>query len=265
MTQIGFIGAGNMASAIIKGIHFSSLIIEKEIYAFDISKQKLNELEKFNVIAADSEIEVCNKSTYIILAVKPQNAENVLSKIKETSNEKVIISIMAGISAEYIHSFLGESAKIIITMPNTPMQINQGATAMACGKNVTEDEFILASKIMTSCGIVEKVPMDKMKEIIAINGSSPAFIYQFAKGFIDYAAANNIDQNTAKILFSQSLIGAAKMMMDSSLSIDELIKQVTSPGGTTLAGLDALDNSNFNEAIQNACNACTKQIGRAHV
>ena len=101
--------------------------------------------------------------------------------------------------------------------------------------------------------------LEKMKEIIAINGSSPAFIYLFAKGFIEYAESVGIDKNAATELFSQSLIGSAKMITDSGYSIDELIKMVSSPGGTTLAGLDRLYEGKLTEVVGNACESCTKR------
>ncbi len=113
--------------------------------------------------------------------------------------------------------------------------------------------------VFAACGKAAVVPADKMKEIIAINGSSPAFIYLYAKGFIDYAASVGIDAQTAAVRFRQSLIGSAKMITDSGYTLDELIKMVSSPGGTTLAGLDALYEGKLTDVAKDACQRCTKR------
>jgi pyrroline-5-carboxylate reductase len=117
----------------------------------------------------------------------------------------------------------------------------------------------VVKSIFSTGGIAEVVPMDRMKEIIAINGSSPAFIYLYAKGFIDYAKENGIDENAALRLFAKSLIGSAKMMTESGKTIDELIKMVSSPGGTTLAGLDGLYQGKLTDVVKDCCERCTKR------
>ena len=125
-------------------------------------------------------------------------------------------------------------------MPNTPLLLGEGATALAKDDSVSDAEFAVVRNIFGSCGMTAVIAPEQMKEVIAINGSSPAFIYLFAKGFLDYAAKVGLPEQSAKELFVQSLIGSAKMITDSGYSIDELIRQVSSPGGTTLAGLDQL-------------------------
>ncbi len=134
-----------------------------------------------------------------------------------------------------------------------------GASAIARDKDISDEEFEFAKKVIGSCGLVKEIPMDKMKEIICINGSSPAFIYLFAKGFVDYAENVGIDRKTALELFAQSLTGSAKMLTDSGMNVDELIKQVSSPGGTTLAGIDKLNEGKLTEIVMEACRACTKR------
>ena len=144
-------------------------------------------------------------------------------------------------------------------MPNTPFLLGEGATALAKGTYTTDEEFEVVKSIFSTGGIAEVVPMDKMKEIIAINGSSPAFIYLYAKGFIDYAKENGIDGDAALRLFAKSLIGSAKMMTESGKTIDELIKMVSSPGGTTLAGLDGLYQGKLTDVVKDCCGRCTKR------
>lgn len=134
-----------------------------------------------------------------------------------------------------------------------------GASALAKDSQVSQQEFDFVCSIFKACGKTAVIDESKMKEIIAVNGSSPAFIYLYAKGFIDYAVKEGIDGEVAKKLFAQSLIGSAKMITDSGYTIDELIKMVSSPGGTTLAGLEELNKGNLLNTVNNACEACTKR------
>ena len=194
------------------------------------------------------------------MAVKPQVLGEVLDKLKGTVDERhVFISICAGISSEFIKAHTCGGARTSIVMPNTPAMLGVGASAIARDKDISDEEFEFAKKVIGSCGLVKEIPMDKMKEIICINGSSPAFIYLFAKGFVDYAENVGIDRKTALELFAQSLTGSAKMLTDSGMNVDELIKQVSSPGGTTLAGIDKLNEGKLTEIVMEACRACTKR------
>lgn len=258
MKKLGFIGVGNMGGAIIKGIN--GKLGNTAVFAYDSDAEKLKNLNLYGATAASSIQELAKKCDFMLLAVKPQQLDGVLGEIKSADNEKlVIISICAGISAEYIRERTFAEAKVVLVMPNTPMMLGCGASAMSRDDKVSDEEFEFAKKIIGSCGIAEVVPMDKMKEIIAVNGSSPAFIYLYAKGFVQYAHKVGIDEDAALKLFAQSLIGSARMMTESGMSVDDLIKQVSSPGGTTLAGLQELYNGRLTETVINACEACTKR------
>ena len=171
--------------------------------------------------------------------------------------EQVIVSICAGISAEFIRSHTIPDARIILCMPNTPLMLGLGATALAKCDGVTDAEFSLAMQMFATCGIAEEIPESKMREIIAVNSSSPAFLYLYAKGFLEFAKAEGLDDGAALRLFAQAMIGSAKMMTDSGYSIDELIKMVSSPGGTTLAGLDQLYAGDLTDTVRKCCDACT--------
>lgn len=260
MTSVGFIGAGNMGFAIIKGIVGTNLRDSVKLYAYDLKPEMLERLSDFGVTPCMTEKELAEKCDYIFLAVKPQQLEEVLDSVKPAVTEsKVIISICAGITAEYIQSKTLPDAKVVLVMPNTPLLLGEGASAMAKNSAVSEEEFGFVKNIFASCGKVAVVPENKMKEIIAVNGSSPAFIYLFAKAFVDYARSEGIDENAAKELFAQSLTGSAKMITDSGYTIDELIKMVSSPGGTTLAGLKELYDGNLENTVKKACESCTKR------
>lgn len=260
MKHIGFIGAGNMGSAIMKGAAKSACASEMQLFAFDTDAAKLQALEAFGVRGCATGLEVLQNCKYVFLAVKPQMFDVVLEQIAEgVTEETVLVSIAAGITAEYIRSKTKENVRVILVMPNTPLLLGEGATALAKCAPTTDEEFAVIREIFASCGVTAEVPENKMKEIIAVNGSSPAFIYLFAKGFVEYAAKEGIDRTAAMELFAQSLIGSARMLTDSGYTVDELIKMVSSPGGTTLAGLDELYKGNLEADVDAACTACTRR------
>lgn len=258
--NIGFIGAGNMGTAIMKGISASSVGENISLFAFDPDTAKVEALSEYGVRSCASETELTEKCKYIFFAVKPQIIGKVIeSAAPAVTSDKVLISIAAGITDEFVVSKTIPDAKVILVMPNTPLLLGEGASALSHNEKVTEEEFEVILNVFRSCGKAAVISKDKMKEIIAINGSSPAFIYLFAKYFIDYADSVGIDLESAKELFSQSLIGSAKMITDSGYTLDELIKMVSSPGGTTLAGLDRLYEGNLAGTVKNCCESCTKR------
>ncbi|MDR0986527.1 MAG: pyrroline-5-carboxylate reductase [Ruminococcus sp.] len=253
MNSIGFIGAGNMGSAIIKGIQSSLPEVKISVFDPNLDKTKLNGIDILKCEAA-----ILDSCKYVVLAVKPQILPEVLGKIKgNVTDETVLISICAGISGAFIETAIGRAVKTVLVMPNTPLMVGEGATVLSRLMEVTDEEFAFVKSIFGASGVVAEIPYDKMNEIICVNASSPAFIYLFAKPFIEFAEENGIKESAAKLLFSQALIGAAKMIRKSGYSIDELIKMVSSPGGTTLAGLSALYDGNFTETVTEACKRCT--------
>lgn len=258
--KVGFIGAGNMGAAIMRGIAGGELAEKVSLYATDVDENKLNALKDIGVTAVSDAKSLICECKYVFLAIKPQMFEEVLNDFgKYFTEESVIVSIAAGITGEYIKSKTISDAKVVLVMPNTPFLLGEGATALAKVNPTTNEEFEFVCDIFRAGGETAVVSENKMKEIIAINGSSPAFIYLFAKGFIDYAKSVDISEETAKILFCKSLIGSAKMITDSGYSLDELIKMVSSPGGTTLKGLDELYKGNLTEIVEKCCKACTER------
>lgn len=269
MINLGFIGAGNMGFSIIKGIVGSGKRGGEEVkahvfsrsvslFSYEPDSEKIARLKELGVTVCSSENELAERCEYILLAVKPQVLGEILDKMKPSvRSSHVFISICAGISSEFIKSHTNPDVKTAVVMPNTPAMLGLGASAIARDNVISDEEFEFAKEVMGSCGIVREIPMDKMKEIICINGSSPAFIYLFAKGFTDYAKEAGIDEQAALGLFAQSLVGSAKMLTDSGMTVEQLIKQVSSPGGTTIAGLDKLYEGNLEETVKAACRACT--------
>ena len=249
-----------MGYAIMKGIKGSALAEDIALYAFDVTQEALVRAEQLGAKSVSDSAEAVSVCKYVFLAIKPQQLDEVLEAIKgEVTAETVIISICAGITDDYIASRTIDGAKVVMVMPNTPLLLGEGATALAKSDSVSEKEFEFVCKIFGSCGIYAVLPKDKMKEVIAINGSSPAFIYLYAQSFIDYAKSVGIDEKAATALFAKSLIGSAKMITDSGRTIDELITMVSSKGGTTIAGLEKLREGGLDAAVKACCEACTNR------
>jgi len=260
MKTLGFIGAGNMGMAIIKGFSVSESAKSVQLYIYDADADKRTELKRAGFTVLDSETAVAKECKYIVLACKPQQLSELLKEIKPHINPgTVLISLCAGISVEFIREKTSTNAKVILVMPNMPMLLGVGASAIACDEAVSSDEFLFARSLIESCGAVEVIPLDKMNEIICINASSPAFIYLFSKFFANYAAEQGINEKAALNLFAKTLLGASKMLTDSGYGVDELISQVSSKGGTTLAGLEEFYSGGLEKLVKNACEACTKR------
>lgn len=259
MLRLGVIGCGNMAAAIVRGAAkgYPGPI---SFFGYDIDRDKAAALADVGLEVKASIEEVMAVAEYLLLAVKPQNLGETLPALAACrQRDRVFLSILAGVTAERIKGGLGYDAKVVPIMPNTPLLVGQGATAMARVAPVTDGEFATAQELFRCAGVVREVAPEQMCSIIAINGSSPAFIYEFAKGFLSYAQGEGIAQEAALALFAQALRGAAAMLDQSGCTVDELIQMVSSKGGTTIAGLEAFREKGLAEAIAAGCQACTKR------
>ncbi len=260
--KLAVIGVGNMAGAILGGVLGSGLLKPGEITMYDKAPEKMQPFVARGCVAADSAADAAGSCKYVLLSVKPQVLEGVLLSIKgSVSKNAVLISICAGVSAAFIRTTLGFDCRVVTVMPNTPLLLGSGATAIGRVEPISDEEFAFVRSIFSSAGSAYEIPADRMNEVIPLNGSSPAYIYYFAKAFVEEAVENGFSQDTAVELFSAALVGSAKMMTESGKSLDELIAMVSSPGGTTLAGLDALKSGGFEENVK-ACSRAT--IKRAY-
>lgn len=258
--NVGFIGAGNMAGAIIRNIVKLNTITEKNVHIFDVNWEKCEELHKIGVKVCTSIENLASCSDIIFLSVKPQNFPDILDLLKGNITEKkIFVSIAAGISIQYIQKALCCNCPVIRTMPNTPLLLAKGATAICRSYNVSDSSFELVKSFFEACGTVTILEENKMNAIISVNGSSPAYIYLFAKAIIDSAVKQGISQNVALELVCQTLEGSAAMLRQPNTTPEELIRMVSSPGGTTLQALDVLYKYHFEEIIDEAMLACTKR------
>lgn len=258
----GFIGCGNMAGAIIGGMLSGGVCTPEQLTVYDISAEKSEKFGKQGANVAKDAEELVRRCDVVVLAVKPQVYGPVLESMKNAVDEKkILVSIAAGISTEYVMSAVGFPCKVVRAMPNTPLLLGYGATALSRCPSVTDSEFEEVSRLFSASGIVEVLPESSMNAVISVNGSSPAYVYLFAKAVIDSAAAQGIEREAAKRLIIQTIKGSAKMLDESGMEPDELIKMVTSPGGTTLAALNSFSDDDFEKVIDNAMMACTTRAG----
>lgn len=246
MQKIGFIGGGNIATAIISGCCKSGILNAGDITVFDIDTKKLTPFINLGCLAARGINDLAESCETIFLTVKPQVLEPVLKELKDFVNDKtLIISPVAGAKIEKISTLLGGTQKIIRVMPNTPLMYGAGATAITAGASVTAKELDFAEKTFSSLGVTAKVDEALMDTVTAISGSSPAFFMRFAREIINEGVRQGLDAKTAKDLVLATMAGSAKMAMQSQNSLDELISAVASPGGTTEAGLNKMSELDF--------------------
>ncbi|XOQ44438.1 MAG: Pyrroline-5-carboxylate reductase [Clostridium sp.] len=257
--KVGFIGGGNMTSAIVGGVVKAKTFPPEQMYVFDIHDDKRENLRKKTGIniqnSAGSLVKTCD---IVFLAVKPQSFPSMLESIRPyVDEEKTLVSIAAGISADSITQALACRCPVIRAMPNTPLLMGEGATAVCKTENVDNDVYQLVLKLFSSCGIVAQIKESQMNAVISVNGSSPAYVYLLAKAVVESAEKQGIEPSVALPLFCQTLIGSAKMLLESGDTPDELIQKVSSRGGTTIAALDVLKKYHFEQIMDDAMKACT--------
>lgn len=257
--KIGFIGAGNMATAIIGGL-LRADFEKSDIYVYDVFAEKTESFARQGLTVSPSALSLTQASDIIVLAVKPQQYSEVLKEIAcGASTDKTFVSIAAGITVAFVRKGLSLDVPVVRAMPNTPLLLGKGATALSPSENVGKAQFELIRKMFESSGVVEILPEENMNSIISVNGSSPAYIYLFAKAVCNSAEAQGIDAKTAMNLFTAVLEGSAEMLRSSGDDPDTLIAKVSSKGGTTIAALERLYAHGFEACIDDAMRACTKR------
>ncbi len=257
--KIGFIGAGNMATAIIGGLLLNRFT-PADIHVFDMDSEKLKAFLAKGLTVEKNSKAVTSESDIIVLAVKPQNYREVLSEIKESANaQKTVVSIAAGITIDFVRENLELCLPVVRVMPNTPLLLSKGASALCPSENVTEEVLKVVKSMFESGGVVEILPEDKMDAIISVNGSSPAYFYLFAKAMADFAEQAGINREVAMNLICATMEGSAEMLRSSGDDADTLIKKVSSKGGTTIEALNVFYNNDFEKVVHDAMSACTRR------
>lgn len=252
---LGFIGAGNMAMAILDGVINKEIFPPSNIIVSNPHIEKLAHPQSLGVRVTTDNSEVARIADMIVLAVKPQMFDLVLSEIKKDISGKCLISIAAGITSDWIHSRV-PGVQVVRVMPNTPLQLGVGATAIAGAPEIPDELFRIVYNIFASAGTVSVIPEEQMDIIIPVNGSSPAFFFRMIDVMVNWAVDQGIDREVALEMSVFAMKGSADMLLSSGKSPTELVRQVCSPGGTTLAALTAFDERRFDDLMADAMTRC---------
>lgn len=250
-----------MGSALIKGIAKSGIATVEKISVHDPSEDSLNTLvEEIGVARAQSNLELASQSQTIIIAVKPQYITAVLEEIAPVlTPDHLLISIAAGVTLAKMESACPSGTHIIRSMPNTPALIGLGATGIAPGAHATEEDLATAQQLLESVGIVSVTEEPQLDAVTGLSGSGPAYVYTFIESLAMQAAEEGLHPEEALKLATRTVIGAARMIEETGMSPRDLVNQVTSPGGTTLAGLAALTEHGFEKSIAAGVHAASER------
>jgi len=259
--KIGFLGAGKMATALAKGFIRAEIAFPREITAADpvnaACKQFAREL---GARVAASNPEVLRAATVLILATKPDQVADVLAEIAGAFTKRhLLISIAAGVTLAKLEAGLPPGARVIRVMPNTPALVGAGASAFALGKSATADDGELAKKLLSAVGLAFQVKETLLDAVTGLSGSGPAYVYQFIEALSDGGVASGLPRELATRLAAQTVLGGARMVLETGQHPGALKDQVTSPGGTTIEGLHALEKGRLRATVISAVRAATEK------
>ncbi len=259
--RIAFLGAGNMATALVRGVIEAGVVRPEDIIISDVNKEKLKiKREKLKVKAAENNKEAIKEADIVVLAVKPRDMEGLLKEIKESlDSKKLTISIAAGITTSYIERILEKEVPVIRVMPNTPVAVKEGASAFSVGKYVSQEKEKIAESIFGAVGKVVKVEESLMDAVTALSGSGPAYIFYIIASLIEAAVSLGLDEKTATTLATQTVLGSAKLLQETGEEPEALKEKVTSKGGTTEAALLVLDEGKLRETLDKALKAAAQR------
>ena len=257
--KIGIIGCGNMGGAILKGAVASGVLAPEQAYVYDINPAAMDMAKNLGVnLAADDE-EVCAKSDIILLAVKPQNAAEALAMCKKALDGKALMSIVAGVTVERLQNMIDGTPRILRIMPNTPALVFEGAFALCSDNDFTEEELAAAKAIYEKIGIVEMIPEKLIDTVCGLSGGGPAYAAMFIEALADGGVKNGLPRATAYRLAAQTCLGTAKMILETGIHPGALKDMVTSPGGTTIEGCEALERGGMRYAVIDCINVATEK------
>ena len=265
--KIGFIGLGKMASAIIAGLIKAFPSSKEQLYGYELNEETAkNAKENFGLKILASNEQLAKECDIIFLCTKPFVIKDVLAEIQSSvSSEKTIVSIAAGISIDTIQSFLGKEIGVIRIMPNTPALVCEGMSGITSNKNTSKEVFDFVFELFSTIGKAVKVEEKLMDAVTALSGSGPAFYYYLINKFAKSAEKEGLKYEDALIMSAQTALGAAKMILETKLSPEILIKNVTTPGGTTEVGNNILASSDiskiFDEVISKTAQK-SKDLGK---
>ena len=259
--KIGFLGAGKMAAALACGFVRAELVFPREIIAADpFDAARKNFAAGTGAKTAAANLEVVRAADVLILATKPDQAPAALAEIAGAFTKKhLLVSIAAGVTLAKLEAALPAGARVIRVMPNTPALVGAGASAFALGKNATAADGELAKKLLSAVGVAFQVKESLLDAVTGLSGSGPAYVYQFIEALSDGGVAAGLPRDIATRLAAQTVLGGAKMVLETGQHPGALKDQVTSPGGTTIEGLHELEKGKVRGVLINAVRAATEK------
>jgi pyrroline-5-carboxylate reductase len=264
---IAFLGGGNMAEALIQGLLASGLVRPDHLLVNDVSADRLEHLRKtYGIIIEKSTKEAAARADVLLLCVKPQVMDVVLAKIAPVADgQKVVISIAAGVTISRLEKMLTANPRVIRVMPNTPALVLAGASGIAAGSRATEGDLELARQIFGAVGRSVTVEEKLMDAVTGLSGSGPAYVFMIIDALSDAGVKAGLSRPLALELAAQTVYGAAKMVLETKEHPARLRDMVTSPGGTTIEGLHALEKGKLRATLMNAVEAATarsRELGK---
>lgn len=258
MIKFGFIGAGNMGGALCKAVSKST----KEILIADFFAEKAEKLAEITGGKTADNKTIAENCDYIFLGVKPQMMAEMLGGIKDSLNNNkdvVLVTMAAGLKISTIQEMAGGEYKVIRIMPNTPVEVGEGEILYTKGDKVTDSELETFLTNMKFAGKLNAIPESLMDAGCSVSGCGPAFVYMFIRSLAEGGMECGIDEETALQMAAQTVIGSAKLLMESGENPADLIEKVCSPGGSTIEGVKSLDNDNLADVVVNAVKAAYKR------
>lgn len=259
--KIGFIGCGNMATAMISGMIHNHIVDATDIIASDAFPNALKLAEEnLGINTTQNNLTVATSVDILFLAVKPQYYETVIKEIAEDIKKStIIVTIAAGQSLKKVESFFERTLKLVRTMPNTPALVSEGITAVCRNEEVTDSEFQKVLTLLRGFGIAEEVPEHLMDAVVAVSGSSPAYVFILIEAMADAAVAEGMPRDKAYRFAAQSVLGSAKMVLETGKHPGALKDMVCSPGGTTIDAVRMLEKTGFRSSIMEAMKVCAEK------
>ena len=256
--KIGFIGLGNMARAMIGGMLSKKIAGPEDIIGSARTEETRNTVaEKFGITVYADNRTVAQEADILILAVKPQMFATVIPEIKDEVNaDALVISIAAGKTMSQIEGAFGRKLKLVRCMPNTPAMVGEGCSGVCRNELVSDEEMAICMKLLTSFGIAEEIPEKLIDAVGAVSGSSPAFVFMFIEALADGGVKAGMTRNPGYRFAAQAVMGSARLMLETGKHPGELKDMVCSPGGTTIEGVQILEELGLRSGVMNAVEAC---------
>jgi pyrroline-5-carboxylate reductase len=265
-SKIAFIGGGQMAEAMIGGLLSGQVCAAESVWATDPVAERRDRLKsQFGIRVGTTNREAVVWADVVVLAVKPQMLPAVLSELGQTLAHALVISIVAGVTIRTIEEQTGSATRVVRAMPNTPALIREGMTALVPGAGVSNDDVRLVRTMFEAVGLVVLVEERMMDAVTGLSGSGPAYIFQAIEALADGGVMMGLPRQTAELLAAQTVLGSARLVLESGEHPAQLKDRVASPGGTTIAGLHQLEQAGFRAALMAAVEAATirsKELGR---